>query len=366
MDKGLHSHHPFAHSTVEAVMSMVDVVNEQEEIEAEAAAVFGDIDDDLCTYPHGYVGRQPLWSCLTCRTESGGVVAGVCLACSLHCHDGHELQELWTKRNFRCDCGNSRFAADFKCHLQPKEKAQDNDKNSYNQNFEGLYCVCHRPYPDPEDKSNDQDMAQCVVCEDWFHANRCDANHPQLTLLPSDSTDSLICASCVEKSPLLWHYEHLRVTDPSASAEPSSAASARPQQQSLAASSCQRPQRLSDNPLREAIVFRNLRTSLCTCNTCQEEMKAQNILFLLDSEDTIAAFEERGKERTRASVDDSVARALSVLPQDRQVNVVQGYRHLMDTLREFFQEKISRNETVTEADIKQHFESLQEAKRRRF
>ena len=25
-------------------------------------------------------------------------------------------------------------------------------KNKYNQNFSGLYCTCHRPYPDPEDE----------------------------------------------------------------------------------------------------------------------------------------------------------------------------------------------------------------------
>ena len=27
-----------------------------------------------------------------------------------------------------------------------------NTLNKYNQNFKGLYCSCHRPYPDPEDE----------------------------------------------------------------------------------------------------------------------------------------------------------------------------------------------------------------------
>lgn len=49
--------------------------------------------------PQGYVPRQALYACKTCygkfETEE---CAGVCLACSLECHDGHELFELYTKR----------------------------------------------------------------------------------------------------------------------------------------------------------------------------------------------------------------------------------------------------------------------------
>jgi len=43
--------------------------------------------------------------------------AGICLACSYKCHEGHDLVELYTKRNFRCDCGNSKF--EQKCQLEP-------------------------------------------------------------------------------------------------------------------------------------------------------------------------------------------------------------------------------------------------------
>lgn len=90
--------------------------------------------------------------------------AGVCLACSYKCHDGHELVELYTKRNFRCDCGTSKILA-IRCKLEPN-KMEDNDKNTYNQNFSGVYCTCHRPYPDEQDDIQDE-MIQCVFCEDW-------------------------------------------------------------------------------------------------------------------------------------------------------------------------------------------------------
>lgn len=45
--------------------------------------------------PQGYVSRQALYACATCDPETS---AGVCLACCLECHEGHELFELYTKR----------------------------------------------------------------------------------------------------------------------------------------------------------------------------------------------------------------------------------------------------------------------------
>jgi len=49
-----------------------------------------------------------------------------------------------------------------------QNKSAVNDLNSYNHNFRGMYCTCGRPYPDPEDVIDDE-MIQCVVCEDWYH-----------------------------------------------------------------------------------------------------------------------------------------------------------------------------------------------------
>ncbi|CAI5463500.1 unnamed protein product [Closterium sp. Yama58-4] len=177
-------------------------VGEYEEIVEEAFAVLGADDPDKCTYDMGYRKRQALYSCLTCvpppkiqtpskGTEEGGAgsggssradlrdilsgdwkPAGICTSCSLKCHDGHELVELYTKRRFRCDCGTSKFhgSAVPSCQLKP-DKDPLNERNEYNQNYAGVYCNCRRPYPDPEAEAQDgeTDMIQCVVCEDWFH-----------------------------------------------------------------------------------------------------------------------------------------------------------------------------------------------------
>lgn len=50
-----------------------------------------------CTYAKGYMKRQAIFSCLTC-TPNGN--AGVCIACSLSCHDGHEVVYLTAKLSF--------------------------------------------------------------------------------------------------------------------------------------------------------------------------------------------------------------------------------------------------------------------------
>ncbi|XP_035534980.1 adhesion G protein-coupled receptor F5-like [Morone saxatilis] len=49
-----------------------------------------------------------------------------------------------------------------------KEKDEVNSLNKYSHNFFGVYCTCSRPYPDPDDQVEDE-MIQCVVCEDWLH-----------------------------------------------------------------------------------------------------------------------------------------------------------------------------------------------------
>lgn len=98
-----------------------------------------------------------------------------------------KLPSVIFDRNFCCDCGNSKFPG--KCTLTVvcfcpcsvsrstlaqlctflfQNKASTNEKNSYNHNFKGVYCICNKPYPDPDDLNPD-DMVQCVICEDWLH-----------------------------------------------------------------------------------------------------------------------------------------------------------------------------------------------------
>lgn len=116
------------------------------------------------------------------------------------------MVELYTKRNFRCDCGIGRLSM-VKCNLD-RLKFEKNDANIYNQNFSGLYCVCHRPYPDAEDPIDDE-MIQCVVCEDWFHCRHLVSDVPRMTMFTE-----MICQECTAKhAGVLMHYMKFSVSE---------------------------------------------------------------------------------------------------------------------------------------------------------
>ncbi|XP_059055490.1 putative E3 ubiquitin-protein ligase UBR7 [Achroia grisella] len=190
----------------EKVVTMLDVLQEQEEFEEDANAVLGASDEKNCTYPKGYIKRQAIYACLTCCEDAKtdpAKRAGVCLACSLACHENHELIELYTKRNFCCDCGNSKFNS-HPCQFTTN-KTDLNENNEYNQNFSGVYCTCHRPYPDPEATFEDE-MIQCIICEDWLHAS-----HLEATVPGNDHYSEMICKACMENIDFLHDYSNFAV-----------------------------------------------------------------------------------------------------------------------------------------------------------
>ncbi|XP_022802782.1 putative E3 ubiquitin-protein ligase UBR7 isoform X1 [Stylophora pistillata] len=193
------------------VVSMVDVLDEDNELEEEARAVLGDSDDKNCTYLAGYVKRQALYACSTC-SPADNEPAGICLACTLACHDGHVLYELYTKRNFRCDCGNEKFGG-FTCKLYSGKDAE-NSINKYNQNFRGVYCTCQRPYPDLEDEIEDE-MIQCIICEDWYHSRHLGSLPPI-----GGEFQEMICDNCMTKCSFLQAYLSLSVPQQKSSIDP--------------------------------------------------------------------------------------------------------------------------------------------------
>ncbi|KAJ0989341.1 hypothetical protein J5N97_007697 [Dioscorea zingiberensis] len=177
----------------EQTVTIDEYIKGLEDEELEADLVLGGDEGKECTYSKGYMKRQAIFSCLTCVPAGN---TGVCTACSLACHDGHEVVELWTKRKFRCDCGNSKFGELF-CKLCPS-KDPENVDNSYNKNFTGSYCICGRPYPDPNAEEQ-VEMIQCCICEDWFHENHLGLN--SLEEIPKDeegepSYEEFICQDC--------------------------------------------------------------------------------------------------------------------------------------------------------------------------
>ena len=80
---------------------------------------------------------------------------GFCVACMLHCHEGHDVHELYSKLDFRCDCGNGRFPCSCQIDGSTSEagvtatfegKPHNNDLNRYNSTYFDLYCMCRKPH----------------------------------------------------------------------------------------------------------------------------------------------------------------------------------------------------------------------------
>lgn len=397
----------------EPVVSLVDVLEEDEELEEEASAVLGASDAEHCSYSQGYVKRQALYACGTC-CPPGGAAAGVCLACSYKCHEGHQLYELYTKRDFRCDCGNSKF--NVSCKLSPN-KDEVNSANKYCHNFFGLYCTCSRPYPDPEDQVEDE-MIQCVVCEDWLHGRHLGAVVPEVVEL-----QEMICESCMNRNQFLWTYAaHMAVSDSQTEVKPdpdqtkpdpdrtkpdpdwtkpdpdqtksdpdqASSGPTKSQPESDTGEPSTKRSRQQEAEPKEAepksvcrlkqlqLIGRSWsqsgatfwpsgwRSRLCTCSDCQTLLSETGALFLLDETDTVLAYEMKGKtlERTNQNADPLMS-ALDRLNRVQQLELIHEYNDLKTELKDFLQRFASDGKVVTPDDIRQFFEQQQNRKRRR-
>ncbi|CAK9868151.1 unnamed protein product [Sphagnum jensenii] len=187
----------------EAVVDFREYMHGLAAEELEVDLILGGDEGTECTYSQGYKNRQAIFACRTCTPDGN---AGFCTACSLSCHEGHDVLELWTRRRFRCDCGNSKFGVGI-CRLQAN-KESENSCNIYNQNYKGVYCICKRPHPDP-DLPEQCEMLQCCICEDWFHEHH--LGLPPSLQYPKDEEgeplyDELVCQACVPRCSFISQY----------------------------------------------------------------------------------------------------------------------------------------------------------------
>uniref|UniRef100_A0A673UHS5 UBR-type domain-containing protein n=1 Tax=Suricata suricatta TaxID=37032 RepID=A0A673UHS5_SURSU len=387
-------------SELEPVVSLVDVLEEDEELENEACAVLGGSDSEKCSYSQGSVKRQALYACGTCTPE-GEEPAGICLACSYECHGSHKLFELYTKRNFRCDCGNSKFK-NLECKLFP-DKAKINSGNKYNDNFFGLYCICKRPYPDPEDE--------------------------HLGATPPESGDfqEMVCPACMKRCPFLWAYAaQLAVTKVSAeddglvlnvdgigdqevlkpengdhqdstlredvpehgkdavkevnaeqSNEPCTSSSSASDLQTGLKNQHLNPESQSGCKLQELKAKQfikkdtaaywplNWRSKLCTCRDCMKMYGDLDVLFLTDEYDTVLAYENKGKVDQAADRRDPLMDTLNSMDRVQQVELICEYNDLKTELKDYLKRFADEGTVVKREDIQQFFEEFQSKKRRR-
>lgn len=397
----------------ESTISIQEYLKDVEQQELEADLVLGGDEGKECTYSNGYTKRQAIFSCLTCTPDGN---AGVCTACSLSCHDGHEVLELWTKRNFRCDCGNSKFG-EFFCKLSPN-KDIENGENSYNHNFKGVYCTCGRPYPDPEVEEQEE-MIQCCICEDWFHEEH--LNLESADEIPRDEEgepmyEDLVCQACSPTFSFLELYpqpirvaakQHVAidtakekgVLDEANSSCPSSGkleiehGSSSLLEEGMVTLEASHEVRnvtdsspissssahcllevdlLSDLPAAKGskalFLAKNWRDVLCRCRRCLSFYESKHISFLLDKDDSIAEYERMAKEKRDQKLQQQEGTELNFLNKlghVEKIEILNGIADMKNEMHSFF-ESYDASRPITPEDIQQVFENLAKKRRREF
>lgn len=335
-------------------VTMLDVLQVENQLEEDAYAVLGASDDQNCTYNKGYI-RQALYACKTCCSNK--IRAAVCLACSFHCHEGHELVELYTKRHFRCDCGNSKFDGK-QCNLE-KQKSANNNENKYNQNFDGTYCTCARPYPDPE--GDDDEMLQCIICEDWYHSKHLEFDDG----IPADNTyDEMTCASCMREHNFLWRYAAkyavLGKSDVNATSDKNEEVDV-----TELPKGCQLPKFSCVNTKGSCFWKEGWRTALCMCEKCKLLYNTENVAFLLDPKDSVQAYEEAGKMNKQESQYEKGMKALASLEHVQKLTAIEEYNNMKERLMQYLQKFAENKKVVREEDIKEFFSGMESKKRPR-
>ncbi|XAR55143.1 hypothetical protein NMG60_11030553 [Bertholletia excelsa] len=403
----------------EPTVSIQEYLKGVEEQELEADLVLGGDEGKECTYGNGYMKRQAIFSCLTCTPDGN---AGVCTACSLSCHEGHEIVELWTKRHFRCDCGNSKFG-EFFCKLSAN-KDVENVENSYNHNFKGMYCTCGHPYPDP-DAEEQVEMIQCCICEDWFHEEHIGLQNSDE--IPRDEEgeplyEDFICPVCSVVCSFLTLYDQTiwaAARQHDAAMATTNAAKEKDimvEEASLACASSMKPENgscsyesprancnftssgteiapvaehkiVGENSGRSTgcvlgvdlvisppvleksqpmFLSKNWRDFLCRCEKCTNFYAQKGIGFLLDKEDSIAEYEKIAKQKRDEKLQQQEGVELNLLNKLGHVEKMEILNGIADMKNEIhsFLESFDPSKTITSADVHQVFENLAKKRQR--
>ncbi|CAG0897963.1 unnamed protein product [Darwinula stevensoni] len=348
----------------EEIITLGDLAQDMQDLEEDAKAVLGPADDKHCTYLQGSMKRQALYACQTC--SQGSEPAGVCLACSYACHADHQLVELYTKRNFRCDCSVSAKFPSNKCKLEPTHD-DVNEQNKYNHNFRGLYCVCSRPYPDPEDTVDDEQF-QCIVCEDWFHGRHLKADGTRI----ENEFDELICFRCTRKFPFLLKYASFSVNvlpppkeykeDTGEEVKLNGSDSKNNLEDSTAANGAAEGSNTCTVVTKSDVKVESADVHLPASPFDKEMYENLDLKFLLSNEDTVAFYESQGAHK---STPDRMAADFSRLPRAGVLETIYAYNTMKTELAEYLKKFAENKKVVREDDIKEFFEELKARKRTR-
>lgn len=259
-------------------------------------------------------------------------------------------------------------------------------------------------------------MIQCILCEDWFHSR-----HLQATVPNSNSFAEMICGDCMSRHDIIHHYVGMSVTkvenadldvtvDPDISLNTTEKhdttvdecdkqqgeekveellkdeinqsimniieinksnvdtndksdqepPSKKQKLDTETAAKCKKPLLVGEKVSGATFWPMDWRKSICTCQTCSSELKEQKIEFLVDLEDTVLSYQEKGLAKVHETSEERAMRAFSQIDRRQQINVLTGYNKLKENLKEFLHSYAVSDVTVTSEDVNRFFRMMNE------
>lgn len=103
------------------------------------------------------------------------------------------------------------------------------------------------------------------------------------------------------------------------------------------------------------------RSKLCKCTKCIDEYKEMGVEYLLDEDDTVHAYQEKGKLKAAnnpTTSDDETMRALSGMDHVVKVEAIMAYNKLKQKLTEFFSNFVTNEQVITTKDVDSFFQKM--------
>ncbi|XP_043715811.1 putative E3 ubiquitin-protein ligase UBR7 isoform X2 [Telopea speciosissima] len=384
----------------EQTVTIHEYLNDVEERELEADLVLGGDDGKECTYNKGYMKRQAIFSCLTCTPDGN---AGFCTACSLSCHDGHEIPR---------DDKDEPLYEDFICQacvvicsfltlyprtiwipLRPSDARLSTSKesnvlgdalsaSSSSARVDSSICSLEPSKSDPSLINTDTEK---IPGEKGGSLRELSEKNIGLGGNASVDAPSICSSGKLENGSSSSHSQRKDCSLPlcefvnEASKEGVLLAEIplktmglnKCSQNAGASSKCMLGVDLRVAPLlleKEKPLFlsKNWRDVLCRCESCIEFYTHKGIGFLIDREDSIIEYEKVAKQKREEKLHQQEGVELNFLNglgHVQKIEILNGIADMQNELRSFLVSS-DPSKPITSADVHQFFENLSKKRRR--
>lgn len=133
----------------------------------------------------------------------------------------------------------------------------------------------------------------------------------------------------------------------------------------LAIVDCKMPKTKSKNVCAKFWLDCNWRQQLCTCVKCLQMYENEKVMYLIDPQDPVQVYEEKGTATALEMDQKEEERLLNSLDRVPLMETIAAYNDLKSELGEFLKKFAENKKVVREEDVREFFEGMKARKRQR-